>query len=293
MRSFIGFGQVPYIGTPYAVSTKLVGIASAAIPLLFQWISYGASSAKQNVNVLVDISLQPCAKMDQIRSVYIDNLGSDNPVYVNFPDTNYTVVAKPNSEGWYPVFTNARQLWVIGEGFLTGDIPQTFLILSNTFMPPAVNVELDNSVPLFKATAAIQRGNTIYSSNLGAPALGDEFIFQAVDVAATNTLQPIFANTPSAGFITVTALQIFLSINSNAGACAIRLNWGSTGVAGTIWSQGFSLSGANQSFNGFVFNMPGQWKFDASQTYFVNTTLNSGAPSGLATFSYSYTVNPN
>src|SRR5580704_7932466 len=107
MRSFIGFGQANYIGIPETQGIKLAGIKGVVIPLLFQWISYGASTAKPNINVLVNVNNQACIAMDQIRSVYIDNLGSDQPIYVNFPDTNYTIAAKPNSEGWYPAYTNA------------------------------------------------------------------------------------------------------------------------------------------------------------------------------------------
>ncbi|MDE2020114.1 MAG: hypothetical protein KGJ13_07250, partial [Patescibacteria group bacterium] len=119
-RNFAGFGQVQYIGTPYVVPIKLAGISGVVCPLRFDWFSYGASSLKPNINVLVNMDVQQCAKMDVIRSVYIDNLGSDNPIYVFFPDTGCTVSAKPNSEGWYPAYTNAKTVWVVGLGFVSG-----------------------------------------------------------------------------------------------------------------------------------------------------------------------------
>lgn len=299
MRSFIGFGQVPYIGQPQSQPIKLGGIASQAIPLLFQWLSYGASTLVPNINVLVDISQQPCVKLDQIRSVYIDNLGSDNPIYVYFPDTGYTVSAKPNSAGWYPAYTNARQLWVIGEGFLTNDIPQTSVILSNLFLPPSVNVEVDNAVALWKASPTITRGNTIFNSAFGVPALGDQLFASAVlNLNTIGNTVPLW-NTPfSSGFLYLTSLVINIidpEDNSAAGSiCNSVLE--STGISGILMQPQYLIQPNTATSVTFtpgytILSLTGlQIKLDATQTWRARVTKN--ANQGFMQIYSSYTTNP-
>lgn len=281
MRSFLGFGQVPYIGQPQAQSMKLAGIAGVGVPLLFQWISYGALS-KTNINVLVDISQQPCVKLDQIRSVYIDNLGSNNPIYVNFPDTNYTVVAKPNSEGWYPAYTNKRQCWVIGEGFLAGDLPQTWIILSNIFLAPSVNVEIDQAKNLELASPSISRGTTIYNSALGSPALGDQFFASAIMSVVTAGAVANMWNSPYAsGFLYVTSLAINLLNAITAGSAGINgsIAIESSGAAGILIQPWYFVQGADfevSSVTGVqtILNLTDlQIKLDATQSWRVRVIV--------------------
>lgn len=294
MRSFIGFGQVPYIGTPQAQGIKLSGIAGQAIPLLFQWISYGAGSPVPNINVLVDISQQACVKLDQIRSVYIDNLGSDNAVYVNFPDTNYTVVAKPNSEGWYPAYTNARQCWVIGEGFSTGNVPQTFIILSNIFIPPAVNVEIDQSITQWKATAVITRGNTIYNKNYGTPALGDQIQTASLNVTANGAIKDNLFGTPGsvgAGFVYLTAISAKLYNMQHSGNFQMVQFIESTGVSGTLYL--FTFNGLAATFypQTDLLTISGlQLKLDALQDWRIRNAAQ--CDQGFVQYYFHFTVNP-
>jgi len=291
MRSFLGFGQTPYIGTPQAQPIKLGGIAGQAIPLLFQWVSYGAFS-NPNINVLVDVSQQPCVKLDQIRSVYIDNLGSDNPIYVNFPDTNYTVVAKPNSEGWYPAYTNARQCWVVGEGFLSTDIPQTYIILSNIILPPAVNVEIDQALNLNLASPAITRGTTIYNSKYGVPALGDQFFSSAllpINVVGTANLW----NTPYAsGFLYITSLSVYgLGVSTTGANATGNFVLESTGVAGTLLNLSYTITLAQPPGVEDIVSLSGlQIKLDATQTWRLRNI--AGAANGELQVVSSFTQQP-
>jgi hypothetical protein len=287
-RSFIGFGQKPYIGTPQAQPIKLGGIAGQAIPLLFQWVSYGAFS-NQNINVLVDVTQQPCVKLDQIRSVYIDNLGSDNPIYVNFPDTNYTVVAKPNSEGWYPAYTNARQCWVVGEGFLSTDIPQTYIILSNIILPPAVNVEIDQALNLNLASPTITRGTTIYNSKYGVPSLGDQFSYTGQCSLNTATIIPLWGTPYASGFVYLNSLALLCVDPFNAGGAAIaNFLIESTGIAGTLLS--FSVIGTTVNPPGVIpiFQQSGMnVKLDATQTWRLRSFgpfISSGGVYAISSF---------
>lgn len=273
-RSFIGFGQVPYIGQPFTNPIKLSGIAGTQLPLLFNWLIYGASTLRPNINVLVDIDNAVCRAMDQVRSVYIDNLGSDNPVYVYFPDTGYTVAAKPNSEGWYPAFTNAKKIWIIGEGFLTGDIPTAFVILCNIALPASVNTEIDNAVALWRASPTISRGSTIYNSTLGIPALGDQ-LFTANPLSATviGDTVPLWNSPYASGFLYITSIVIYgLGVSNavlNSGAMVLE----STGIAGVLatprWIQQPTIP---PGYVGEIFRLTGlQTKLDAAQSWRART----------------------
>lgn len=287
MRSFLGFGQVPYIGTPFTNAIKLAGIAGVQIPLLFQWLSYGASTARPNINVLVNANNTVCRAMDQIRSVYIDNLGSDNPIYVNFPDTGYTIAAKPNSSGWYPAFTNAKTLWVIGEGFLTGDIPQTYIVLCNIPLPASINTEIDNAVALYRASPTISRGTTIYNAALGIPALGDQF-FASSQLNLNSGGSVGLWNTPYAsGFLFITGLNLN-SFGTTGGSVQVSIE--STGVAGVLlaptWFGGTPAPGVSQIVNLSAM----QIKLDATQTWRMRLIQNIAG--GFAQVLSSFTQQP-
>lgn len=236
-RSFLGFGQQAYIGQPYTRPVKYRNISGVVCPLLFQWIVYGASSASPNVNVLVNLETQACKNLDQIRSMYIDNLGSSNPVYIYFPDTGETLSAKANSEGWYPAFTNEKKFWVVGEGFLNGSIPQTFVLASNLPLEAAVNTELDQSVALWQASPVITRGSSIYNTQFGIPALGDQLFssdFLQLNGVGNGVL---LWNTPyPSGFLYVTSLIVNTIGTSSAVPQTNQLVIESVGVAGILIS---------------------------------------------------------
>jgi hypothetical protein len=271
-RSFLGFGQTQYIGQPYTRPIKLGPINGVAVPLLFQWISYGASSGVPNINVLVDLSQAPCKALDQIRSVYIDNLGSPVPVYVYFPDTFYTITAKANSEGWYPAFTNAKQIWVVGEGFLTGNIPQTTITLSNFPLPPNVNTELDQALALWLASPVITRGTSIYNTAFGTPALGDQLSTTVpFSLALLNNTVGLWGTPYPSGFIYLTSLEIG-AVGFGADSTSGQINIESTGVAGILISPQYGSfrtgSGASQAGVIPITNLQGlQIKLDATQTW--------------------------
>lgn len=302
-RSFLGFGQVPYIGQPFTNPIKLAGIAGLAIPLLFQWLSYGASTLTPSINVLVDCDTAVCKNFDQIRSIYIDNLGSPNPVYVYCPDTGYTVSAKANSEGWYPAYTNSKKVWVVGQGFLTGNIPQAFIILSNIALLPNVNTEIDQAVALWRASPVITRGTSIYNNTFGIPALGDQF-FSSSPLNLSTGIPPVnMWNTPySSGFLYITNLQVnmFGSIPPT-GSLIGNLVIESTGVAGQLILLAYNSANSYGGFGNVYQSNPGvvnllnmsgiQVKLDATQTWRMRLTLNIG--SGFAQAISAFTQQPN
>lgn len=283
MRSFIGFGQKPYIGIPSTLPIKIGGVNAQSIPLNFNWISYGASSLTPNINVLVSIENPTCRALDQIRSVYIDNLGSVNPVYINFPDTNYTVVAKPNSEGWYPVYSNSRVMWVIGEGFFTGSIPSTFIILTNRAEVPAVNNEIDQAVALWRASPIITRGTSIYNTALGTPSLADQAFASALLDAATLGATVNLWNTPfGSGFLYIRSLVINFTITvaNPATGGSLLIDILSTGAAGVLAQvQTYAFAGAGTP--NLILWQDANVQLDATQTWRMQIITNSNVTGTL------------
>lgn len=280
-RTFIGFGQLKYIGVPFVRPITLEGRMGQVVPLMLNWLSYGASSNVPNINVAVDLSLNSVwARLKQIRSIYIDNMGSDNPIYVYFPSTDYAVVAQPNSAGWFRAYASDYRLEVIGEGFVTGDIPTTKILVANVDIAPAIDIELSQGVDLWKASSAIARGTTIYNQNFGTPALGDQVTIPSVDLSILGNIAN-FGAFGSSGFVYLVGL--FFDFTSVTGPfCNIVME--STGVAGTLLNVGTK---SPEFFKAFA---PIQWKIDATQTWRLRVT--AAATSGLGRCSCSFTQNP-
>ena len=303
-HSFVGFGQVAYIGIPYTNAIKLAGIKGQVIPLQFNWLAYGASSLIPNINVLVNMDLPQCRALDVLRSVYIDNLGSDNPIYVFFPDTGCTVSAKPNSEGWYPAYTNAKTVWVVGLGFVSGNIPTNTVIFSNIPLPPSVNTEVDQSIELWKASASITRGSTIFNLNYGAPALGD----QTAQYQATFGTPGVFTTglwgTPlPSGFIYLNGIDFYLTgtTGNNNNVASTNIIIESAGIAGQLFNFTYSFESENTS-GGFIRDqgaprlfgpMSGMnLKLDATQLWRIRVASIVNGFNSTYSFNSVFTTNP-
>lgn len=263
---------------------KIGPLAGKIIPLLFQWLAYGASTATPNINVLVDIDNATTKSFDQIRSIYIDNLGSPNPVYVYFPDTQYTISAKANSEGWYPAYTNARKIWVIGEGFLTGEIPQTLISLTNIPLPPNVNTEFDQAAALYLASPLIARGTSIYNTDFGTPSLGDQFSLSAsLNLATVGNTVGLWGTPYPSGFLYINSLFInVVAISASNTTGSFSLSIESTGAAGVLATPtGFVFPLAPPG-NINMFGGGANVKLDATQTWRARVVGNSNIFNGSA-----------
>lgn len=295
-RSFIGFGQSPYIGVLQPFPNHLVP-GSYLIPAFLNWLSYGASSAKPNVNVLADMTQAPRLKDTwKIRSVYIDNLNSNVPIYVFFPDTGFAVVAPPNSTDWYPAFTNTRTAWIIGEGFATGSIPSTLIYFSDAIIMPYSISEFDQAAPLYRASNSITRGSTIYNTNFGIPALGDQ---NTKTVIATNVAGAVAAVTKLAaqanGFYYITFAEWELIANKSQAADFIPAScqFESTGPTGGVFSVFYaSLNGVSTNSE-IIESFPCQLKVPATESYQLRITGALGAASpALLYLRLVYSFNP-
>lgn len=211
-RSFLGFGQVPYIGTLQAFPNYL-NPGGFIVPASFNWLSYGAATARPNINVLCQMTaISKLRDSWQIKSIYIDNLGSGVPIYVYFSDTGFTVAAQPNSAAWYPVYTNNRVAAVIGLGFSDGNIPSTLVYFSDAPMVPYSDLEFPQSAPLLKASPTISQGLTLYNQNYGTPALGDQANSWTLDMSlAPGTFVQVFPISTTQDYYYVTSMSLVVT----------------------------------------------------------------------------------
>lgn len=272
-RVFIGFGQVPYIGTPFINPIQICN-GGSVIPLFFDWNAYGASSNRSSINVKV--TLQPPTNRDkllkQIASVYIDNTNSNVPIYVYCPDTKYSCVAQPNSAGWYPLYTNQQEIWVIGQGFTDGSIPQTQVFVTDLFIPPYTDQEILSTQSLFLASPNITRGTTIYNKNFGIPALGDQTQQAVLGLTVAGGTVPLFGTPRASGFVYLTAIHFSILLirqPGGGGDFVLNLRVRSTGPAGALYTIPFVGQANNSTFeNLIVYSQSGlQVKLDATQSW--------------------------
>jgi hypothetical protein len=124
--SFAGIAAQSYIGAPFNQPVQIAGTAGRAVKFNVTWLTYGGGSANQNIvisaNCQAGAGTNQTQLLDLIRSVYIDNTGNPLPVYIQFPDTEFTVTAAPYSTGWYPVFTNLFTLNIACLGLTNANV---------------------------------------------------------------------------------------------------------------------------------------------------------------------------
>lgn len=246
------------------------------IAAIFDWAAnYGAGTSKPNVAVPVNITTSaPRQLLDTILSCRIDNLGNPVPVYVFFPDTGFTIVAPPNSVVRENVETGNLNAIVIGEGFTTNQVGVTSVYFYNYRNTSFLDIELDQSLALWKASATITRGNTIYNQNFGSPALGDQAFQANYSVIAPGVVQNNLFGTPlSAGFIYLVMLDVAAQgiggVSGGQGTLSLFLE--STGISGVLYNLtqlDAALPSGNFGPRVTMFSHDAMnIKLDASQTY--------------------------
>jgi len=247
--SFLGYPFKPYIGTPYSLPMQIKDLSGKCVPLNFDWAAYGVGPANPNLVVNVNLNANSSAPiLDKIRSIYIDNLASAVPIFVQFLDTNFTVVAQPNSAGWYPVFTNNYLFTVSGLGFTTDNIPSTSIYVTNILVYAYTDNSLTSVQPQYIGSPFIQGsqgGAAIGTTGFGPPALGD----QSEDYSRIITGQGLFnspAIFPVGWSIYLTSIQ--LSLFGAVGVSAVsNLTWSISGGGNTLFSGEMAIPNAPAS----------------------------------------------
>lgn len=240
-RSFLGIETVPYpgqlIGKPYKLtSPSTYPPTYVKMPIDWNpiWQSLGNPTA---AGVQVNLMLGgPKRQLDIIRSVFIDNKNSAFPVSVYFPESGYSVTAAPNTALWYPCIVADMNAFIFIEGLTAGNIPTTDVYFTNVLIEPYSDPEINQSVELELASANISRGTTIFNTNFGVPALGDQVVNYADSYDSTvfpAVVRDNLMNTPYAsGFLYLTHVFITTSFAA-AGGFIIGGTWQWTIVTDT------------------------------------------------------------
>jgi hypothetical protein len=136
---------------------------------LVKWATYNVGGTSlgnsiPNFSVVTDVSAAAnLAPQDwQILSVYVDNEGVNFPVYIRFPDSNYTISCPPNSSGWFPAYTGARSCTITGIGITNQDIAnlaQTSVYFTDDYKVPYLDPEQATAVDFGLASQTIQFGS--------------------------------------------------------------------------------------------------------------------------------------
>jgi hypothetical protein len=308
MRNFNGISLSKYIGALYRKpvktnDTKFGGqppLPPYVVPALFQWISYGAGTANTNISVPITLPVAgPSQLLDKIRSVRIDNLGNPVPVYVYFPDTQYTVVAPPNSIVWEPVDTGQFDALVIAEGFtdalLTNSPNSTAVYFCNFGCAPLLMNEFPQTSPLWLASNTITRGTSIYNQNYGTPSLADQFTNEVLSLAVSGNITGVLPNQAS-GFYYINAYTAIVS-NISGFNFSVRAVFESPGASGILFDWSWQVPPA--AFSGsqlpVIVPFPSlnglNLKIDATQSWRLRT-ITGNVNAGLFQFNVAYTFNP-
>lgn len=293
MRNFAAVGTRPYIGTPALFPSDLCKPLTQEpfiVPVTIQWATYQAAlNAAANVGVDVALQVTGANQLKKIASVYIDNLGSDVPVYVYFPDTGYTIPAKPGSADWYPAITNTNVCKVYALGLTPVDLSQTTVILANFPMQSFANDELPQTINLWKASPTITRGANIYNTNYGAPALGDQFKRYQSFGPSPGT-QALWGTPIAGNFVYLTGLFI-LNNEFSTGAGNTNCNFfiESTGISGLLIQVPY-LATTTRLTQVFWQQLKFNLKLDASESWQLRAT--GAIANGSMDFYFDYTISP-
>lgn len=298
-RSFLQYPTAPYNG---AYSSKAFNAGRGdkigeLVPVDLLWGSYtvnGQPLGSANPNFSVSVNLNTAGPQTvggtwTPRSVYIDNEGVDFPVYVFFPDTQFTVSAPANSAGWYQVYTLGKQALVTALGIDNRAITlaqRTRVFFTDVLMVPSLDEEIQSTQDLWLASLEIA-SQSIATAGFGPPALGDQVTSIAgfsIDGASHNI--PNMSNFP--GFnIYITQYQITaVGIKGNFTG-SISLSNGSLVDTLAIENDGVV------TLSGILRDIRGNLKFDGAATWAILAGLSAGStPAGLMNVDIVFTISP-
>lgn len=292
-KDFSAFATLPFIGAPYGVPSsecRMSAVAPALAPFFINWLNYGASSARPKIAVQINIQTGAATPpIDVIQSVFIDNNDSLVPIYVYFPDTQFVASMPPNSSGWIKVLTNGLVALICGDGFATGSIPSTRVIFSNVNMASFIDPQIQATTPLYKASPAISRGNNIFTTGLGIPALGDQIgsIFIPADNSQNVPLFPVMTK----GYYYLNAFNVSQQqvLRNAAGTTIVELRVKSNGVSGTLFTVRYPAGNDSDRYTLLIALNGMQVKIDATELWFGDIEPSSVVPNGKFGLIYTYT----
>lgn len=257
MIDFRGIDLVSFIGQPIGKPAALCNGTTAQVTI--QWLLYEVGNALPDLGIQVDLSgIAPALQLDQIRSVYIDNLESAVPIYVYFPDTGFTACCLPYSVAWVPVITNNRRATIYGIGFTDTSIPLTNVFF-NSFNMPMANQTISASSSI--TPVSITLASTIFGTTVGATqtfnaaSIGDAGTGRKLLIGAVYNASNGANTTIAASSITVNGNAATLLSNVASGFSANATTALYALDAGTTANIVVNLNAAAQSCKLFIWNM--------------------------------------
>lgn len=226
------YGTIPvlnYIGIPQSAPTGVCVPSTQtpkSVPLVIDWNTYWQAAGHPSaVGIQVDLvgNTPTNNTLDKIRSIKIDNTFSVCPLFIYFGDTRDTITCAPQTVVTLPVNSNDTKLVIYAENLTAGFLPYTVIHLFNVLLPPVIDPAVQVTYPQWIGSPTIQRGN-ILTPGFGAPALGDQFEVQSMNLT-TPSNPPLWGTPRASGFIYVT--DMFASFtgcfNSAAGGGATQV----------------------------------------------------------------------
>lgn len=296
MQTFIGIPLQAYVGIPYGYPAPFKSNTGwiKYCPLFVDWAFYGASSSNNKIGIEQDLKGTVAAQLiPKVVSVYIDNLGSNVPVYTRFPSTGFVIAAPPNSADWYNCISSDLRVEIYGIGFVTGQIPKTNFYFTDAYVPPYSNFEQQNVIDKWLASAVISRGQNIFNQDYGVPALGDQTFQTRLDAKFSGS--SVLFGTPLAdGFIYLTDIWCLAQVstqNTESGQCVIE----STGVSGVLYTFDYT-SLVDHPENILLYSGKGNLKISATELWRLRISIplvSGNANQNFINLVINYTTNPN
>lgn len=238
-------------------------IGAKAVPIVIDWSRYGVGTLMPRLGVDINLTAQQTERpLDYIRSVYIDNSFSDFPVFVQFPDTKFTVICPPQAVGLFPVVTNLWAATIYGEGFFNGVLPVTSLQFMNVEVDGIVAETLYND-PVTLQNASIFVSALAAQSTVTLPvplgvATPDRLMAFAVSVFDDLNTLPLtilsasldgiacnaIAQAPLSGAVPAMTSTILLVFRVLGAVGNLTVNF-SRAVTGFLWGVSYAMSNAS------------------------------------------------
>lgn len=277
-------GAAPQLILSPQGGNKNAGWLTASI----DWSKYGVSVAVPSIAIPFTFGgTNSPRQFGKCLSVRIDNTAVATSSYVFFPDTGYVVVAPPDSIVTENVISDAQTVLLIGQGFTNAAPGQTNFFFANFCQQNFFDPEITQATALWLASANPRLTPTIFNTNLGTPALGDQQVSFLIPLsnASFNVLPQL-----NLGFYYFTHVFMRLVNLPNPPPVGFDLKFQSGNPVQTWLTVNCTASNGGDITP--IYSQPMQLKIDATLGTLVLTN-NGPSGQGEVYISVIYSSNPN
>lgn len=308
MRNFLQYPFGVYSGPLVSKGITYCGRRATVLPITVTWANYSFAGSSLGANVpnfAIRVSYGargPGNLPDdwQAQSVWVDNEGVDFPVYIYFPDTQFSIPVAANSAGWFPLSSNDREFFIVAIGIPTSSVvanQETLVILSEFNMPPYIDYEQQTSLIQQLGSPVIQRSN-ILLPGIGSPALGDQLMSKTIGLVSGSpgTAIPEWGPFDAPFFLYITQLQITINAFTNTGASSsivgVELRNSVDGIVYASTAYGGSNNGLNTGNPAIITDLRGNFRFNAQSSWTLVLATSVAVTNGQMNWNFAYTLNP-